>query len=70
MANVFQLKINNMSKLIRILFLVLPIIAIILITFAEHSKYLNCLLDHRSKDDTVEYCTFWDGRWDDSEYAP
>lgn len=49
-----------MKKLIRISFALLPLIAIVLVAFSEHSKYLSCLIKYSDAEDTVQTCTLFD----------
>ena len=61
---------TNLIKLIRASLLGLPLILMTLIAFTNHYEYLSCLIEHQSRENTVDYCTYFDGRWEDYEYLP
>ena len=59
-----------MKNLIRISLLGLPLIVVTLLVFADNYEYLGCLIEHQNRENTADYCTYADGRWDDYEYLP
>jgi len=46
------------------------LIVVTLLVFADNHEYLSCLIEHQNRENTADYCTYADGRWDDYEYLP
>ena len=59
-----------MKLIIKASLLGLPLIIVTLLVFSDNYEYLSCLVEHQSRENTADYCTYVDGRWDDSEWLP
>jgi len=48
-----------MKKLIRVSFIVIPLVVIILIALSQYSRDIKCYIKYWSHEDTAQVCTYF-----------